>query len=567
VRPADETLVDDVARVADTVRAVVGARATMVSRVLDEDWLEVMTVSGQPSAGIVTGLRWRRADLDSLLEGAERLGRLRATKHRTVSYIEVPADVAETERYVAHHLGLLIAPLYDPAGALVGVLATEGPVDVVHPPAGTCELVELYADQARLALGALREQAVLAERLRMSYAAQAVLDGAARADDVPALLEAVAATLGEMMRASGVWVCAELEPGVHAEAASYPTDVGERLGDDVCALLQPMIGRCLREETTLTHESEPLLGRIAAVTGHEQALLAAVGDGSGTRGALLVLRDLGDDAWTVVDREELLRLGRRLGTIADQARGRRRDHETVAELLRLDEYRRDLVASITHDLKTPLTAIALNTELLESDGRLAEAGSHPVAAIRRSADRLANLVDDLLAMARAEEGADPVAEVDLVAMLRDACDHAETEAGLRRVTFDVDAPEQLWATVDPNALARVFANLVGNAVKFSLPRGRVRLHLSRVGDQVEFRCTDEGIGIPPERLGSLFDIPHRTPDSRTEDLPGAGIGLAICQRIVTRMGGRITVDSTQGEGSTFSVRLPADPSGAHAVRR
>jgi signal transduction histidine kinase len=539
-----------VARIAEYVREVVDARAAMISRVLDDEWLEVMTVVGQPSSGLVDGLRWRRADLAGLLANAEELGRLHATERRTLSYVEVPTDVPETSLYVGDHLGLLVAPLHAPDGELLGVLTTEGPVDIAHPPPGTCELVELYAEQARLALTGLRRQDVLTERLRLSYAGQAVLQGAAAAEDVPSLLESVAGSLGEMMRARGAWTCAELEPGVHAEGASYPPEVAERLGADVCTLLQPMIGTCLTDETTLTDESAPLLGRLAAVTGHEQALLAAIGDGTGTRGALLVLRRVEDEPWSEGDREALFALGRRLGTVADQVKGRRRDQEIVRELVRLDHYRRDL------DLKTPLTAIALNTELLESDGRLAEAGSHPVAAIRRSADRLSNLVDDLLAMARAEEGADSLVEVDLVQMLRDACEHAETEARLRRVGFDLDTPKELWAEVDPNALARVFANLVGNAVKFSLPRGRVGLHLSRTDDAVEFRCSDEGIGIPPDRLETIFDISRRTPDARSEELPGSGIGLAICARIVTRLGGLITVDSTQGQGSTFTVRIP-----------
>lgn len=556
VHPADKQLVDDVARIAESVREVVDTRAAMISRVIDDEWLEVMTVVGEPSSGLVDGLRWRRSDLAGLLADAEHLGRLHATERRTLSYVEVPTNVPQTALYVADHLGLLIAPLHAADGELLGVLSTEGPVDIAHPPAGTCELVELYAEQARLALTGLRRQDVLTERLRMSYAAQGVLQAAAAADNVPSLLESVAGGLGEMMRARGAWACAELEPGVHAEAASYPREVADQLGTDVCTLLQPMIGTCLSDETTLTDESAPLLGRLAAVTGHEQALLAAIGDGTGSRGALLVLRRAEDEPWTDSDREAVYALGRRLGTVTDQVKGRRRDQEIVEELMRLDQYRRDLVASITHDLKTPLTAIALNAELLESDGRLAEAGSHPVEAIRRSADRLSNLVDDLLAMARAEEGADNLTEVDLVQMLRDACDHAETEARLRGVAFTLDTPKELSATVDANALTRVFANLVGNAVKFSLPRGRVVLRLTRYDGAVEFRCSDEGIGIPADLLETIFDISRRTPDARTEEFPGSGIGLAICARIVTRLGGRITVDSTQGQGSTFTVRIP-----------
>ena len=387
-QPAGRPLEGDLARVATSVRGLVDARAAIISRVVDDEWLEVLTVSGEPSFGVVIGLRWRRSDLDSLLAGAERLGRLHATKRERVTYAEVPDSVPETERYVRSHLGLLIAPLYAQDDVLLGVLATEGPVELAHPAPGTCELVELYAEQARLALSALHDQ------------------------------------------------------------------------------------------------------------------------------------------------------------------------ETVEELQRLDEYRRDLVASITHDLKTPLTAIALNTELLESDKRLAEAGSHPVGAIRRSADRLSNLVDDLMAMARAEQEVDTLTEVDLVEMVRDACGHIETEATLRGVTFELESPEELWVVVDPHALARVFANLVSNAVKFSLPRGRVTLGLERVGEVVEFLCTDEGIGIPEDRLATLFEPGARSPDARTEELPGSGIGLAICRRIVTRLGGQITVESQQAKGSTFTVRIP-----------
>jgi signal transduction histidine kinase len=554
--PADQHLEGDMARVADSVRDVVEARAAIISRVVDDEWLEVMTVSGEPSFGAVTGVRWRRSDLDSLLSRSEQLGQLHATKHHRVTYVEVRGNVPETDRYMTGHEGLLIAPLHDPDSELLGVLTTEGPVEIAHPAPGTCELVELYAEQARLQLSAVRGQGVLAERLRMSDSAQEILQEAAAAEDVTSLLDAVAAGLGAMMRARGVWVCTEREPGVPAEASSYPVEVGERLGPDVCTLLEPVLVQCLGDGSTETEASAPLLGRLAGVAGQTQALVAAIGDGTGSRGALLVLRGADDDSWGPDERDALFGLGRRLGTMADQVQVRRRDQETVEELLRLDAYRRDLVASISHDLKTPLTAIALNTELLESDKRLAEAGSHPVGAIRRSADRLSNLVDDLVAMARAEQEVDTLTEVDLVEMVRDACGHIETEATLRGVTFELESPEELWVVVDPHALARVFANLVSNAVKFSLPRGRVTLGLERVGEGVEFRCTDEGIGIPEDRLATLFEPGARFPDARTEELPGSGIGLAICRRIVTRLGGQITVESQQAKGSTFTVRIP-----------
>ena len=206
--------------------------------------------------------------------------------------------------------------------------------------------------------------------------------------------------------------------------------------------------------------------------------------------------------------------------MADQVEGRRRDQrDRRASCCELDQYRRDLVASITHDLKTPLTAIALNTELLESDGRLAEAGSHPVAAIRRSADRLASLVDDLLAMARAEEGADGL---DRGRPGRRWCaTRAATPRSrrtLRGVTFDRRrAGGAVGRRSTPHALARVFANVVGERREVQpAARSRGRCGSARCGDVVEFGCTDDGDRHPRGPAGhavrprpSVAGLTHR----------------------------------------------------------
>jgi signal transduction histidine kinase len=112
-----------------------------------------------------------------------------------------------------------------------------------------------------------------------------------------------------------------------------------------------------------------------------------------------------------------------------------------------------------------------------------------------------------------------------------------------------------------DALARVFVNLVANAVKFSLPDGQVRLALRQVGDVVELTCADDGIGIPEEDQGTVFDMFSRSRDPLARGVPGNGMGLAISQRILARLGGSIEVKSVQGEGSTFIVRVPIGASG------
>jgi signal transduction histidine kinase len=554
---------DDIDRIAGAVREVAGARAALISRAVDDEWLEVVAVDGGDSATLL-GSRWRRVDLDRCLSTAEQLGTLHFTHGRAVAYVEVPRGDPSG---VPGETGTLLVPLHSASGDLLGVVSTDGPVDVGALEPAACDQVELYAGQARLALQHLREHDLLAGQLRLADRADRLLHEAGQQPDVPAVLETIAVGVAEMMRAGAAWACVEIAAGVHAEAASHPPQAAERLGIDICTLVEPMVAVCWRDDTTLTQDDASLLGRLAALVDHRTALLGSIGSGTGMRGAVLVFRSEHDPAWTEHERDALRRLGVRLGSVVQHLEGRRRDRDLVDELRRLDQYRRDLVVSITHDLKTPLTAITLNAELLESDRRLADASGHPVAAIRRSAERLSGLVDDLLALARADEWMLDATRTDgdLVGAVHDALRHAETEAQQRGITFEVDVPEQLAAPVDVDALARVFVNLVANAVKFSLPDGRVRLTLRRLDDEVEFTCADDGIGIPEEELSTVFDMFSRSRDPRARGVPGNGMGLAISERILARLGGTIEVESVQGEGSTFTVRVPATGPAPDAV--
>jgi signal transduction histidine kinase len=519
---------EDIDRIAGAVRETTGVRAVLVSRVVDDEWLEVLCVAGD-TEGDLTGTRWRRADLENRLP--------------------VPT-------------GTLLAPLCTPSGRLLGALSTVGPVDLAALDPASRDLVEAYADQARLVLSHLAEQELLTEQLRLAFAAEELLHRAGQQPDVTGVLREVCAGLAEMIDARVCWACVEIAAGPHAEAVSHPAEAATRLGADICALVEPLVAVCWHEDRALTQDDAPLLGRLAGLVEQHEALLAAIGSGTGPRGALLVFRMADDPPWTASERDIVRRLGRHIGTVVGHLEGHRRDRALVDELRELDAYRRDLVVSITHDLKTPLTAITLNTELLASGEHLPDTSHHPVDAIRRSAQRLSGLVDDLLALARAEEGLLRAPELggDLVSVLHEACRHAEPEAEVRGISFQLDVPDTLAVAVDVDALSRVFVNVVANAVKFSLPDGEVRLALRRLGDVVEFSCADNGIGISEEDQTAVFDMFSRSRDPLSRGLPGNGMGLAISQRILARLGGSIEVRSVQGEGSTFTVRVPVDAS-------
>jgi signal transduction histidine kinase len=555
----DEHL-EDVARIAESVRSVTGADGALVSRVLDDDWLEVIAVVGTlPSTDTdaLHGTQWRREDLDRSLTAAERRGHAHVTPGGGLPYAALPGGDPSGVPGAPDVQDVLLAPLRSQAGELLGVLTTVGRIDVPGLEPAASQLLEVYADQARLTLTLLRENHALAEQLRMSDAAQSVLSLAAQQPDVTALLRAVAPGVADLLRARGAWVFAELV-GTHAEAASYPADVAEKLGTDIHALVEPLVDLCWRQNTTLTHDERPLLGRLAELARRKQALLGALGSGTSVRGGLLVLRDGDDRPWTQDERDALRGLGQRLGVLVHQLEARRRDQEVLDELRQLDQYRRDLVASITHDLRTPLTAITLNTELLESEEAVADdTGLRPVAAIRRSAERLSRLVDDLLALARAEERVRP-ADVDLVGLVREACKDVQDEAEARGVSIVLDGPAAVRAVVDAEALSRVYGNVVGNAVKYSLPDSEVRIRVVSAGGFVDVVCEDDGVGIPEAEQAGVFDMVGRG-RHRADGIPGAGIGLAISQRIVTRLGGGISVSSAAGRGSTFTVRVPVTP--------
>jgi len=317
VPPEQDSAHEDVVRIADAVREVVDAETTVISRVVDDEWLEVVAVAGTSSGPAQAGHRWPRSDLQRYLARAEHVGRLHVTTRREAA----PAS--------AHDASVLLAPLTSRRGELVGVLGAVGSVEAHTLAPEARDLVELYADQARLALDMLHEHHVHVEHLRLAEAAQTILYAAVAQPDVPELLDSLAEALSDMMRAGAVWVCAELGAGMHAEAASYPVEVAGRLDADLCALLDPLVEECWSGDTTLGDVDSPLLGRVAGVVGQERPLLAALGSGTGARGALLVLRGVDDEPWADHERTALASLGRRLGRVVEQLETRRRDQHLV----------------------------------------------------------------------------------------------------------------------------------------------------------------------------------------------------------------------------------------------
>jgi two-component system phosphate regulon sensor histidine kinase PhoR len=235
----------------------------------------------------------------------------------------------------------------------------------------------------------------------------------------------------------------------------------------------------------------------------------------------------------------------------------------VTERVHLDETRRDFVANVSHEIKTPLTAIRGYAETLR-DGALEEA---PVAGkfidrILGQCGRLEALLSDLLPLARMEaaEGQELELEpVDLVGMIRHLAEVVRPRAAKRDIGIELDLPDiSPPLQGDPEMLEQLVSNLIDNAVKYNRDSGSVRVALEVGGDAVVVCVKDTGIGIPSGSIPRVFERFYRVDKGRARDEGGTGLGLALVKHATRLHGGRVDLQSELGVGSTFKVHLPID---------
>jgi two-component system phosphate regulon sensor histidine kinase PhoR len=235
--------------------------------------------------------------------------------------------------------------------------------------------------------------------------------------------------------------------------------------------------------------------------------------------------------------------------------------QDVTELKRLERVRREFVANVSHELRTPLTAIKGYAETLRDGGlRDPKAAAEFVAVIHRHAERLRALIEDLLDLSSVEQGQ---ARLDLGPVsLRDVAAQAEAvtrpAAQEKRHTLAIDVgPDVPRVLADRDRLAQVLINLLDNAVKFTPEGGRIEVSARPAPGRVVVTVADNGIGIPREDLGRIFERFYRVSRSRDRRDGGTGLGLAIAKHLTQAMGGSIEVESRPGSGTTFRVSLPA----------
>jgi two-component system phosphate regulon sensor histidine kinase PhoR len=233
----------------------------------------------------------------------------------------------------------------------------------------------------------------------------------------------------------------------------------------------------------------------------------------------------------------------------------------VTRLRHLENVRSDFVANVSHEIKTPLTAIKGFVETLQQEtGQSGQEQERFLGIILKHVNRLNAILEDLLVLSRMEQENDHVGIRLIEGRIRDviltAVQICQPKATAKNISIDLDVPDDIMVNLDATLLEQALVNLIDNAIKYSDRGSRVDILARSMAEELSIRIEDRGSGIPQRHLPRLFERFYRVDKARSRKLGGTGLGLAIVKHIIQAHGGHISVDSNLGQGSTFIIHLP-----------
>jgi len=231
--------------------------------------------------------------------------------------------------------------------------------------------------------------------------------------------------------------------------------------------------------------------------------------------------------------------------------------EDVTERARLESMRTDFVANISHELRTPVGGLALLAETLDGE-RDPHVVDRLAGKLLVEAHRVSRTIDDLLELSRLELEGARRDEVVIGVVIAEALDRVRSAAEHRHIRIDVGEKGRALRVVgDRRQLVSAVTNLADNAIKYSDPGSTVEVHAEQVDGEVDVTVRDHGVGIPPADLDRIFERFYRVDRARSRETGGTGLGLAIVRHVATNHGGSVTVESAEGVGSAFTLRIPS----------
>ena len=570
-------LQDALQQIAEGVTEVAGFGVAAVSVLRETDEFEVVAVAGSDDCReTLLGNFTPLSDIEAELAVAEDWGRLRFVPHERlpegVALGWVPDQAPLEVENAWHPLDLLVAPLLDDEGRWRGLLAVDLPDDGMRPDEARRRTLEMYAVQAGRALASAVERQRLVEQVRLASAARTIVRKASAQLNFDQILQECQQAILEGFGAQGMWIRTFGQSG-DPHGWIYTVEGGDAtMSDEIVRIANDAAERCWRDQIVglvsrrravrpelPAEDTRAVLDYVDGL-GMSSLLFVPLGAGTEVLGNIVIARAPGQPEWTDAETDAALDIGHDLGRALLNARLFEREERIVEELRQLDGYKSRLIATISHELKNPLTAIQGHLEMLD-DSDVQPSVRHALEAIGRSTRRLSRTVEDLLVLSRVENPSLPLdhSPVDLQKTVEGCLDVLAFQAAHKRLTVSLRVPPEaaVVATGDARELEVLCANLLSNAIKYT-PEGRgISVALSRDGGEVVLEVSDQGIGISDADRANLFAEFFRSTNPVALEQPGTGLGLAIVRRIVERHRGSIDVQTALGEGSTFTVRLPS----------
>lgn len=450
---------------------------------------------------------------------------------------------------------MLFARLTGDRGNLRALLYFDEPLDGRRPTEATLAALDAEVRIFLEAITGIVERETYGEQMRMIEAARTAIRSQRRRATVADIVELVGRDLSAGFRANRVGITLvgsepeewkeyvplliEVMEQVWARSSEVIVDPDDVWGEDSLAPFADTIRAMLGEY------------------GIESSVMIPFGHGGELLGVLSMARGAGMPRWTDSEVVGGHQVAADIAAAIADARLLEREMSLNAELRALDDYRRSLLNTVAHELQNPVGVLVGHLDLLTM-ADLPDETDRSMAALERATSRIQAMAQNLVTLGKVTDPDRAVVArpVDLSALTADVLDLSEVLAEGAGVDLAGAVEAQVVVAGDAEELQRVVNNVVGNALKYTLPGGSVRVQLERTEAEAVLTCTDSGIGIGPDDLDRVFTAFHRGSDPQARAKPGTGLGLAIAAQVVERHGGAMTVDSVLGQGTTFTVRLP-----------